>query len=309
MKAWKALKAGDIVDVVAPASACKPAELQKGIEFLKSLGLNPRVPKDLFRNVPLFSNTDAYRFEHLKNAILAKDSKVIWCTRGGYGSLRLLPLLQKLKRPSQTKLFIGLSDVTSLHMFFNQNWDWPTVHGPMVSRLGSGRARSSEVNEVCRLIFGEISQIEFKNLLPMNEMALKTKIIRAPVVGGNLETIASSQGTPWALEGRGKILFIEEVNERGYRIDRKFQNLIQSEALRGIKAVLFGDFIGGAEPESGELAWKNVLKDFSQSLKVPVFKGLRSGHGELQRPLPLNTKSVLLTGRRGKLSCATGAEE
>jgi muramoyltetrapeptide carboxypeptidase len=187
-KTWVSLAPGDIVDVVAPASACSQDELKSAIEYLKELDLVPRIPKDLFDpSEPLLSNSDKYRYAHLKSALFAKDSKVIWCLRGGYGSLRLLPEISRLSRPKAQKLFIGLSDIASLHIFFTQKWGWHTVHGPMLGKLKT-RTRQ-EQDEINDLVFGRKDQIEFSNLIPLNEPARKKKLINGHVLGGNLMTI------------------------------------------------------------------------------------------------------------------------
>ncbi len=136
MKRWPKLKPGDVVDVVAPGWKCSPKDLKLALEELKSWQLTPRVPKNIFAKESLFSNSDQERFMQLKRALLAKDSQAVWCLRGGYGSIRLIPYLAKLKKPSFCKAFLGLSDITSLHLFLNQYWNWSTIHGPLLERHG-----------------------------------------------------------------------------------------------------------------------------------------------------------------------------
>lgn len=303
-KFWMPLEKGDIVDVVAPASSCKDAELKSAIKYLKDIGLVPRVPKDLFRRRFVFSNSDEYRAKHLIKSLQDSKSKAVWCIRGGYGSMRLLPALSKAKRPSHTKLFIGLSDVTSVHNFLVDQWNWPTIHGPVLSRMGSDRPSTKERREIADLIFGRLPQIEFR-LKAMNRVAKKAKVSRTSVVGGNLETICATQGTKWQIDTRGKILFIEEINERGYRVDRKLQNLKLTGQIQAAKAVVFGDFIGGEEPDTGKKMWKYALQELADTLKIPVYSGVRSGHGDLQRPVPFNATASIA---RGILTCASGAK-
>ena len=129
-KLWEPLKKGDIVDVVAPGFSISDEKLKAGLEFLKDLGLKPRVPNDLFGEDIVCSHRDEIRLKHLKNAFLAKDSKAIWCVRGGYGSIRLIEELSKLKKPKQNKLFIGYSDACTIHNYLNQFWGFASLHGP-----------------------------------------------------------------------------------------------------------------------------------------------------------------------------------
>ncbi|MCB0408253.1 MAG: LD-carboxypeptidase, partial [Bdellovibrionales bacterium] len=164
MKKWSPLKKGDIVDLVAPGSACSQEELKKSVQKLKQMGYVPRVPKSFFSGHQLFSNTDAKRFEVLKKALYAKDSQGIWCVRGGYGSLRLLPLLSRLKKPARSKFVLGYSDITTIHHFLNTRWGWPTLHGPLFDRLGNGKMSKMQTLELENILTGKTKKIQFKNL-------------------------------------------------------------------------------------------------------------------------------------------------
>jgi muramoyltetrapeptide carboxypeptidase len=148
------VRKGDIVDVVAPASKCTPLELRRAIQEIKALGLKPRVPKNLFGKSELFSNSDDVRLKHLKDAIYARDSKLIWCVRGGYGAIRLMPQIEKWPRPKQAKIFLGFSDITTLHAHFNKRWKWPTLHGPLMDRLGRDAMSAGEKRALVGMIFG-----------------------------------------------------------------------------------------------------------------------------------------------------------
>lgn len=290
-KSWEPVVKGDIVEMVAPASRCSEYELKSAIKTVESLGLTPRLPANIFDGShPILSNTDQNRFKFLKSALLAKDSKLIWCLRGGYGSIRLIPQLAELKSPRQVKLLVGLSDISTLHNFVNQNWGWPSLHGPM---LGTFHERSQEEKtEVLNIIFGKQSSVTFQNLIPLNLAAEKAATIVAPVTGGNLMTVQSSQGTPWAFHSKNSIVFFEEINERGYRIDRLMVSLLQSGYFKQAKAIVLGDFLGGEEPD-GKNFVENVLSAFAKELKIPVLKGLRSGHGDLRRSVPFATEASL----------------
>lgn len=303
---WLPLEKGDTVDLVAPGFACKPEEVAGATEFLKSWGLVPRVPKKLFGRDVLCSNQDEVRLSHLREALLAPDSKAVWCLRGGYGSIRLLPELEKIKAPKgPAKLFIGLSDITSLHLFLNQSWGWPTVHGPLMDRFGRGAVLPKYVREMKKYVFGEMQSIEFAGLKPLNAAARKSGKIHAEVTGGNLITLQSSLATPWQWQTRGRILFFEDIGERGYKVDRVLEHFEQAGLFEGIKGIVFGDFTGGAEAD-GRTLLPAVLKRFAEANAFPVFSGLKSGHDVIQRPLPFATHSVLELGERGVLTCQTG---
>lgn len=292
MKGWKPLKEGDVIDVVAPGFATTQEELDGARRFLLGWGLIPRIPANLLGGHFLHSNDDKTRFEIVKRALLAKDSTAVWCLRGGYGANRLLPMLAKVKAPAKTKLFVGISDVTSLHVFLNQQWKWPVVHGPLLDRLGLGKVEPKYEKEVRDLVFGRSRDIEFRGLKPLNDAAKTTKSLKGPITGGNLVTLQSTIGTPWELNLSGKILFIEDLGERGYRIDRIFAHFAQAGVMKGCRGVLIGDFLGGNEPDGRNLV-QAVIRRWADELKIPVFQGLQAGHAPIQRPVPFGVPAVL----------------
>lgn len=305
---WSYLKKGDIVDVVSPGYASTPEEVEQARRFLLKWGLVPRIPKGLIRKHFLHSNSDENRFGFLKAAIEAKDSRVIWCLRGGYGSNRLLPYLDGLKKPRQQKLLIGISDITSLHVYFEQKWNWPTLHASLLDRMGSGKVPPKIERETMDLLFGNTQSVEFKKLKAMNAAALKLKTVKSSVVGGNLVVLQSTLGTPYQLKTDGKILFIEDLGERGYRVDRIFEHFDQAGLFKKCKGVLIGEFLGGQEPD-GKVLWPRVFKSWAERLKIPVFSGMEAGHGIVQRPVPFLTEAVLSGGARPSLRIqAEGAE-
>lgn len=305
---WRPLKEGDTVDLVAPGFSCTPEELEGALHFLARWGLEPRTPRKIFGKDVLSSNSDALRMKHLKEALLAEDSRAVWCVRGGYGSNRLVPELAKMKRPKgPPKLFIGLSDITTLHLFLNQEWGWPTVHGPLLDRLGKGAAKPVYVREMKKFVFGDFDSITFDKLKPLNAPARKTGVVRGPVSGGNLITLQSSIGTRAEWQTPGRILFFEDIGERGYRVDRVLEHFRQIGFFDRAKAVVFGEFTGGRETD-GKTKVPAVLQRFAEQVKIPVLSGVRSGHGVIQRPVPLGTTSELHLGAQARLVCDTGVD-
>lgn len=294
------LSYSDTIDILAPASKALRNELKDAEEYLLKRGYKSRRPDNIYDfQCKLFSNFDEKRFEFLKDSLVKSQSNYLWCLRGGYGSMRLLPALSKLKKPHKFKLLLGSSDITSLHIFLNQNWSWPTLHSPMLARMGAGRASKKEEIEIFDILTGKKSNLEFK-LKPMNKIARSKKNISGKILGGNLMTVQSSLGTPWQIKPRGDILFFEEINERGYRVDRMLQSLMQAGVFKNTKAILLGDFIGGKESDGKNLV-KLVLKEFASQIHLPVFYGLQAGHGKIQRTLPLGIKSDIVMKSGHKL--------
>jgi muramoyltetrapeptide carboxypeptidase len=306
---WAPLQEGDIVDVIAPASKTTDAAVKGAIRFLNKWGLKPRVAKKMFGPSLFTANTDENRLRFLMDAIRAPDSKAVWCVRGGYGTNRLLPQLLREKKPSgPPKLLIGLSDITTLHAFVNQHWGWPTVHGPMLDRLGRGLTKKNHLAELHDFLFGEIPEITFSGLKPMNAAARKPGVVRGSVTGGNLITLQSLIGTRAGWRTKGRILFFEEIGEKGYRVDRALEHFRQSGHFDSAHAIVFGDFLDCVEVDGSKKLVPAALKRFAESLKIPVFSGIPSGHAPVQRPVPFETPSELYLGTKGRLVCQTGAQ-
>lgn len=289
-----ALKKGDLVDIVSPGSSSRLDDVKLSVELLTSWGLFVRLPEETFEEHPFHSNEDQIRLRLFKKAISSKDSQAVWCLRGGYGANRLLPELLKMKAPTRAKPLIGYSDVTSLLLLLTQKWKWTSFHGPLLESLISGRLPAQQVEECRQVLFGEKTELQYP-LLPLNKAALKLKKQQGSVIGGNLVVLQSSLGTPLPLKTKGKILFLEEIGERGYRVDRMLEQLSQSGALTGCQAILFGDFLGGDEKDQTNFV-KYAIERFAVQTKIPCFDGFEVGHGSKNRILPLGPKATLMGG-------------
>jgi muramoyltetrapeptide carboxypeptidase len=300
-----AIQPGDIIDIVAPSSACRVQELKAGVKVLTQMGYRPRVPKNLFGRSVLFSNIDRQRLSQFRRAVYAEDSRMIWCVRGGYGAIRLLPEIEKWRRPRLSKIFLGYSDITTLHVFLNQQWKWPTLHGPMIGRLGRG-LKAGESRELFGLLGGERFEQEFLGLQPMNSAARAARVIRAPVLGGNMAVLQSGVGTFSGLNPRGAILFFEDLSEKPHRIDRMLTQFSQAGWFDHCKAVVLGDFL--LEPmKDRRHIWTDVFHRFARETKLPVLRGLPVGHDpKRNRVLPLGTRAELRLGARSSLTVDSG---
>ncbi len=324
---WIPLKAGSVVDVVAPGFRPTDAEAESGIRFLESWGLKPRVPKDLFGKDVLSSNSDQARARQLIKALESPSSDAVWCLRGGYGSIRLVPFLMKMKKPKRMKPILGLSDITTLQQFVLKRWGWSSLQTPLLDRLGrivspelamseSGKMRplpiAEEVTELRSILFGEKTTIRHEGLKPLGKTrgggASKT-LVKGVMAGGNLLTYASANGTAIHPDTSGQILYFEDVGERGYRVDRWLVQMAQAGILsRKTKAIVFGEFMEGNEPQGGSLVGDvlaRFTKEWADVNKVPVYSGILSGHGQHQRVVPIGTQATL-DPKTGVLEIETG---
>ncbi|MBA2404620.1 MAG: LD-carboxypeptidase [Bdellovibrionales bacterium] len=302
---WRPLQPNDSVEIIAPASASTEDKFTNGLQWLEKNQLLPRYPLNMVQTDLFFAAPLEQQWEHFKEALYS-DAKVIWCLRGGYGSMRLIPLLEKLVPPKNPKLLIGFSDITALHIFFNQKWNWPTLHGRTISQLHPDWDLTHEHQGLLDLIFGKVKQVSFNDLQPLNQAASETGIINSTIVGGNLRLIQSSLGTPWEIKAKGKMLFIEDVSERGYSIDRMLEQLHQAKIIdQEIAALLIGDFTEGLE-KNGQSLIHDAIRRFAQRVNYPVLMGLPCGHAKgSNAALPFNTPAKLLIGQKCQLICQT----
>lgn len=295
---YAALQPGDIVDIISPGSASKVEDLEQVLSLLESWQLRPRIYADQFSSHAFHSHEDNKRLEFLWRALTAKDSKMIWCLRGGYGANRLLPMLAQLKVPKAKKTIIGYSDISSLHILL-QKWGWKSVHGPLLETLTSGRLHSGHLEEARKFVFGEKLQLEF-GLVPMNEKAKKIKMLKGKTLASNLVVLQSTLGTDFQPRLKNCFLALEEIGERGYRVDRMLEHLEQAGVLKGCLGILFGDFLGGSEMDRKNYV-NFAIERFAERNRLPCWKGLEIGHGEKNRMLTCGSDAILEGSREKAL--------
>jgi muramoyltetrapeptide carboxypeptidase len=311
LKHWKPLQPGDSVSIIAPASKSAKDYLNKAQLLLEDWGLKPIISPSIFGSHPLstsFANSDEARFEHLQEALFNPDIKAIWCLRGGYGSIRLIPFLDKLKTLPSIKLFIGFSDITLLHIYFQQMWRWCTVHGPAVTQALDQRITQEDSDILRQMILGEVSKIQINNLVPLNDNALVKKQLTSSIIGGNLTLITRSIGTPFAIHIKNKILLIEEVNESFRKLDGMLMQLKLAgyfQAENKPAAILLGDFNFTneelAEKKEVELCLQAWAKEWNDA-DIPVLRRTGIGHAIGNCPIPLGSATRLELGNNPKIT-------
>jgi muramoyltetrapeptide carboxypeptidase len=298
MKKLPVLIPGDFVEVIAPASRCSDSQLVQLKELLESWQLNCIIQDDIFSEDILCANTDEMRFEHLKNALQNPKTKAIISARGGYGSMRLIPRLAKINPPHSIKIFVGMSDTTCLHLDLQQRWAWPTIHGA----ASADKFSKESIASLKSVLFAESMEIKFPQLTPLNKYAREKRVIKSSVTGGNLTIIQAGIGTSWQMDGRDKIILLEEVGERAYRVDRMLEHLHQANIFSKVAAILLADFLGGDEPNGSSLI-EPVLQRFADSIDIPVLRIEGIGHGPVNFSIPCGTEAHLQIGSIFQLTC------
>ena len=309
---WPALKPHDQIAIIAPSSKLPHTEdpqllLSQIQEFFAVWELQAVIADNIFGDDLLCANSDAVRFIQLKTALFDPNIKAIWCLRGGYGCTRLLPMLQNLnKAPAQVKPLIGFSDITALHFFLNQIWQWPTIHGPSLKQILSQHYPSADKALLKDVLFGKQSHTTHAPLIPMNDASKQASDIAASrLCGGNLSLVNASLGTPWQIQTAGKILLLEEVNERAYRIDRMLIQLQQAKVFDHISGIIFGDFMH----EQDASLIPAILQRFAKTSAFPIYHYAGIGHGLLNRAVALNTQATLQVAQQITLTTHTGCAD
>lgn len=281
---FKSIMAAQKVMLVAPASGTDP----KRIEKLKSLNLL-QIPEDFSASGMIYhSNSDEERLRLLKKALYdPSGDTVVWTLRGGYGSARLIEELKKLPKPKREKIFIGYSDITALHLFLSQHWNWHPIHGPGLDDLLNKDKDSQNFNSVLDIIAKKVDKIEIEHLKPLNQEATKAKRISGPITGGNMTMVQTSLGTDWQIDANHKILFLEDHKEQGYKLDRTLSHFKQAGILKNVKAIVFGDL---GDDETAIFA----LERFAAETKIPIFKTDQFGHTKTNIPMIYNSKSDIV---------------
>ncbi|MBA1290822.1 S66 peptidase family protein [Pseudomonas japonica] len=283
-----ALLPGDCLGLIAPAG---PAEFDHGAAHAWAERHGYRLK--IFPGVPqakgYLAGSDAVRLDDLHAAFVDPDIAAILCVRGGYGSPRLLDQIDYSLIANNPKPFVGYSDITALHQAILLETGCITFHGPMMRPdLLTPRLAPTETL-LLQMLRGELGEGDcIHHPLDWPLTTLHPGVAEGRLVGGNLTMIGASLGTPWPIDTDGAVLFIEDVNEPLFRIDRTLNQLRLAGKFVGLRGVLLGDV---AKIELGPLF--ELVKATFAELEIPILAGWRSGHCNPNLTLPLGARVVL----------------
>lgn len=281
-----ALRQGERIGIVAPASPVDPERLQAGIESLRKRGFVVEVGEHVFGSSTLFSGTDFERATDIIRMLQDPGIAAVFCARGGYGSQRLLPMIAQAIRRTQPKVLVGYSDITALHSML-QKAGWISWHGPMPGDWPRMTDNDFSVQLLFDLVSGKVSG-ELPTPAGSSPQAMHPGKATGPLVGGNLSLVAALLGTPYDVDTRGAILFLEDVGEAPYRIDRMLSSMHLAGKFDQVNGVLLGDFTD-CHPTSAapSVTVQDVLRSHFAHLGVPVLWNYPAGHGPVNIPLPI----------------------
>lgn len=301
-----ALRRGDKVAIVAPASNIKRELLEAGCDGLRGLGYEPFYLESILERDLYFAGSAERRARELEAMFVRDDIRAIVCARGGYGANYLLPAIDLRKIAAHPKIFVGYSDVTTLLTWFADSANLVTFHGPMVTKdfavdggvdLGSWQnALSGEGNWELGADSGA------KALVAGNAEGI--------LYGGCLSLLVSALGTPYDICTAGTILFLEDVAAKPYQIDRMLMQLKLAGRFVGVRGIVFGEMMDCRQSNDQDYSLEEVVLRVLGDLRIPVAFGLRSGHvSRANITLPLGARARLKVGRDVTLKILEAAVE
>lgn len=292
------LRPGDVVRVIAPSSPLNDlARLTAGVAVLESWGLTVRMHDGLYdRRHLYFAGRPEERAAELMESLLDPAAKAIFPIRGGYGVTTILPLLDAAAiAAAPPKIVVGCSDLTALLTWLVQDVGQTCLHGPMVGSLGADRDEAGAAR-LRTLLFSDGKPAD---LVPKEDsdhpFCVSPGVATGRAVGGSLSLLAAQCGTPWQVDARDAILFLEDVGERPYRVDRLLVQLAQAGLFEQASGVVLGDFTGCDEPNGG-LGWRAAVDRVFRRLAIPVLAGLPFGHGTPNLAWPLGVRVQMDAG-------------
>jgi muramoyltetrapeptide carboxypeptidase len=296
-----------MMGIAAASSVVNVTNLEKSVGRFARWGVPVCVADQVRSTFRTFAGTDDLRAGALNN--FARDPLIgtIWCARGGYGSTRLLPLLDKWKTAEalrkDPKLLIGFSDVTGLHLYFYKKLGLPTLHAPMPGTPSFAKLKPRVDKLLRETLAGKLKLGKKSYTSDWKSKALisQKRDHEGVIVGGNLTLLVNMIGTPWQPDLKDTFLFLEDCAEQPYRVDRMLTQLHNAGMLKGLRGVLLGDFEADVvykEPVE-KTYWKEIFLERFEPLGIPVLENLPVGHGKHNDPLPLGVKAVIT--KNGKL--------
>ncbi len=297
------LKKGQKIGLICPGSSVSAERLELAKANVALMGCEPVVGKNALAKKGYLAGEDAQRLADLHDMFKDRSISAIWCVRGGYGCGRLLPKIDFNLIKKNPKILIGYSDITALTTSIHMLTGLITFHGPIAAADFPDYSQTL-MQEV---LFAGKSRIElnpFPDPTIINEptnlpYTIKSGLARGRLMGGNLSVLASLVGTPWQFNSKNRIIFLEDIDEKPYRIDRMLVQLRQSDCFEDINALAYGMFKGcNPEPNDASLTLQETLKAQSELLKMPCAYGMPFGHISEQCTLPLGVMAAFDADKR-----------
>ena len=314
-----ALKKGSTIGVVVPAGPLNRERIDRAFGRVEARGYRIKTYGDIYRSRDYLAGDDAMRAAEFMAAFEDPESTAVWCGRGGYGVMRILDRINFDVIRRNPKVFIGFSDITALHIPIQERASMVSFHGP---NLQDGFGKPDDMpsaNEIAlwKLIGAKSEdrksneiRYDFSSVEGANLQTIRGGTATGRLTGGNLATLVGLLGTPFDFDTAGCVLFLEDVSERVYRIDRYLSQLRLAGKFDALAGVLLGSFSydGGDEAESKEKV-AGLLSEVFAPLEVPVLGGFPAGHENYNLTLPMGAQVRLDSDGQNVTVCEQTTEE
>src|SRR2546422_11188659 len=273
-----ALRKGDSVCIVSPASASEAARLERGCQELVRLGYRPLHTSSRLEPLGYFAGSNADRSAQLLEGMQREDARAVVCSRGGYGSNYLLDALDERLR-GRPRILVGYSDITTLQIFLWKKLGWATFYGPMAAAgldAGAGAPGGYDAESFMGAL-GETNGGWTINLLGE---ALASGAAEGGVLGGCTTLVEAAVPTPWELDMQGAIVILEDRAMKPYQVDRALMHLKQSGKLKNVRGIILGEFPESAPSAAGSPSVMDVCRRGLGDMKIPVIWAARFVHTE-----------------------------
>ena len=293
------LKIGDTIGVLSPASPVNSKKLKRGVQKLKKLGFKVVLAKNILAKRGFLAGEDKIRANAINKMFGNKKIDAIISARGGYGTLRILNLLNYNLIKKNPKILMGFSDITALHLAVYKKCKMVTFHGPMV---GSDFSRLTSYNK--SYLLKAVSQTEPIGKIQNSKRIGKWKVISpgkasGKILGGNLTLLCRLLGTPFQPDFRDKILFLEDIDSEPYQIDSLLAQLQLAGILDRVKGVVIGEFYNFGRKKSSSVSTSGwVFEDYFKKRPYPVIYPVSCGHGKDKITIPLGVKATIDTHKK-----------
>jgi muramoyltetrapeptide carboxypeptidase len=280
------LRKGDVVAVCAPAGPVDAGRLGRGIARLSAAGFVPEIADGVLAAQGYFAGDDDHRARQLEWALTLPEARAVMAARGGFGTTRLLPLIDWKKAARRPKLLVGFSDLSAILAYLSTRLKIPCIHGPMAAADLALRFDAQALDAFARLAAGEVSPRE-----PWGEPMerLRGGSAEGVLTGGCLSVLTSLLSTPFSPDFRNALLFLEDVQEPAYRLDRMLTQWIQSGRWSDVAGIL----VGRIAPARGETVedLRRLFHEAGKRLSVPVWYGFPAGHDGRNVAIPFGVRA------------------
>ena len=290
MRKARKIKKGDLIGIISPAGPTTSKEIKQGISVLKKMGFHCVLGKNALLKNGFLAGSDIERAQDFMDMIKNPDVMAIICSRGGYGVNRIMPYLDFDLIKKSRKPIIGSSDITILLNYLNSKCSLVSFHGPMVAGSFGRTPMIKSRNTFCHALMGNMRMYSYSK---RNAWTINSGKGEGRLAGGCLTLLTRSLGTPFEIKTRNRILIIEDVNEKPYKIDGMLWQLKEAGKFKEIRGIVFGEMIN-CQPNINEFyTLRETISDFFKNYRFPILMSCPIGHGKEMWTLPLGVPAIL----------------